>query len=409
MNDQLATSVVRFIGETSNVHANALARFSQRQWRSSFHWLVTSGLALYLWDSLVELGAEDVLPIRVGQRLAALDEGSVRRTAELRGDFVALTRRFAELGMPFAAWKGFALAPEFCPDIRLRPQMDFDFIIPVEHVDAFDACLRAAGFRQTGVTEVEARYENLPGNHYSVEQVYLPKPHRKVELHFGRDNPSRVTPGIILDDCLTRGRILRIDNYDVPVLSPADSFLTHAAHAGRHALSGWARLGWLKELDHFMQSNRDDAELWQRVQQLVTEDPACIAASAVGVLLASVVWQRELPPGLSWIRGAIPAGAVRWIDRYGSRFAAIDFPGSKLHLLLSRELVSAQEWRRLESSALYPIRKPGRVVHTEASSALSSKVRAEGIQLRFVCRRIRFHLKETLRYLIAKRTWPRPA
>jgi hypothetical protein len=405
----LANAVVEAIACPCPAHASALQEFRERDWRTSMHWLITSGLALHLLSVLEGAGYGTSIPLRVAARLRALDDASALRTAELRKDFLILNRRLAELGVPFANWKGFALEPEFCVDVRLRPQMDFDFITLALDADRFDTALHDLGYCLTEKTEIEATYEKSPGLPYSLEQVYHCKPQRKVELHFGSDHAAGLAGGINLGAVLERRRIILMEDVAVPVLSREDAFLSHAAHAGRHALEGWVRLGWLFEIDSFIRYHADNLALWRRVQSLSEGDQSGNTTAAIGILLANVIWRRDLPDFLCWVENAIPQGAVQWIEPYGARLAMTEFPGTKLNLLLQRELMDADTWRKFERAALYHRRAIPRVARLPQNATVLQRVRAAKVHLRFVAGRSFFHLTENIRYLLVKRQCARAA
>ena len=409
MNRHLATSIVNAIASPSAERARGLQRFRERDWHRSYHWLVTSGLALHLLAALKDYQEEPCIPQKLAARLHSLNRESANRTRELRSDFLDLNRRFATTGAVYTNWKGFALEPEFCDDIRLRPQMDFDFIVRPEDAVFFDSVLRECGYQRTHNTAIEAIYENMPGHSYALEDVYRPKPHRKVELHFAADHPSWVTPAMDLRAALDRRQTMTLAGETAPVLAREDAFLSHAAHAGRHALEGWVRLGWLHEIAQFSQRHADNPELWTRVRALAEEPNAPLTSAAVGIVLASRVWHTNVASVLSGAERMLPGSAVRWLDQYGERLAIADFPGTKLNLLLQRELCGDAHWREVERAALFRRRAVPRVAHIPPQATALRRVRAAQTQFRFTCRRICFHVVETARYYLLKWRWGRPA
>ena len=405
MNRLLAEAVVAMVGEPSRHHAERLRSYSMRQWRQNHHWLVTGGLALHLLTNLRQFEAEDVLPLAYRHHLAGLHDASGPRTEELRRDLLELNRLLTALGAPFVNWKGFALCPDFCPDIRLRNQTDYDFIIRADDFELFHRALLDAGYLLSGSTDGEFRYELLPGQPYSLDEVYCPKRHRKVELHLGTD--SRAASGRPMDfsPLFDRYRIRCLDGVSFPVLAAEDAFVTHAAHAGRHALSGWVRIAWLLELDTFVRQYQSDDALWETVRTRID----ATSAISVGVALALVVrlWRRDLPRAISSLMDVLPVNLARWLDVNWRGFVLSDFPGTKLHLLLHRELLGEAAFQKLEHSTLYPIKVPPRVSYVSAQAPLAKRVRAARSQARFVMRRLKFHLVENSRYWLMKRRWQR--
>jgi hypothetical protein len=400
MNRALASAVVDLIRDPSVDTSERLRKFTARDWRRTNHWLITSGLAMYLFVGLRKLGAESVLHAEQLWHLASLYDASALRTAELRRDLLALNQRFSELGVPFANWKGFALEPDFCPDIRLRPQMDFDFVAMPADKALFHRAMLDAGYELTEINGAEQQYELLPGQNYSLEDVYRPKPHRKVELHFGVDSHPRFCEVMDFESALKRRRDVATESTPFPTLAPEDAFLSHAAHAGKHALMGWVRLAWLLELDTFIERNRHNLDLWHRVRRI--GNAMSIAGIGVALALTSRVWQRALPAQLCWATQALPRPLDKWLDEHGLSFTLTDFPGTKLHLFMNRELLSGPEWRIFERVTLFPLKKPSQVAYALPKASFRRKWRASRNQMRFVLRRLKFHAIEDARYLLMK-------
>lgn len=409
VNQPLAKSIVDTIACPCAEHAIVFRRYRDRDWRNTYHWLITSGLALHLLAAVKKGESELCLPPNIAERLGALDRASVIRTDELRADFLELNRRFIDLGAAFANWKGFALEPDFCEDVRLRPQMDFDFIVRADDARLFDSVLRDFGYQRTNSTPLEATYEIMPGQPYTLEQVYQSKPQRKVELHFAVDHPSLVTPALHLRAALERRRKVTIQGQSVCVLAPADAFFSHAAHAGRHALEGWVRLGWLHEIDRFVRSHAGDSKLWRSIACAAEGSSTAAVAPAVGILLANQIWSRTLSESLRWAETVLPHSAVQWMNDHGAKLAMADFPGTKLNLLLQREFIAAADWRSVERAALFRRRAVPRVAQAPPDATALQRMRATHFQFRFTCRRILFHSIESARYFVCKWMWTRPA
>lgn len=403
MNRALAEAVVDFISEPSRQTAEVLSAFNPRAWKRNHHWLITSGLAMHLLQCLRETHAENVLPARYREHLSSLHDASGIRTAELLRDLLQVNRAFSALGIPFANWKGFALQPDFCSDIRLRPQMDFDFIIPAETTDSFARVLAGMGYTLTDRNGSETRYELDPSSHYSLDDVFRPKPHRKIELHAGSDSADRASRETDLTGALERRRRTVIDRVEFPVLAPGDAFLAHAAHAGKHAFAGWLRVSWLLELNTFIERQIGNEALWQEMRNVA--DPRSLPSIAVALLLLESLLRRPVPRCLHWAIDALPKETSRFLDNKGRDLAFAEFPGTKLFVLLNRSLMDVHEWRRWERSVLLPIHKPPRVSRAAARSSLQTKKRVATEQILFVLKRLRFHVVEGIRYWRVKRAW----
>ena len=241
MNRQLASAVVDFLARPTADGAGPLARFTQRQWCTSMHWLVTSGLALYLLQELKLARRLDVVPNTTQVLLEKMWSGSETRVRSLEATLLDLNRRFAAAGLRFANWKGFAAVPDFCPDARLRAFSDFDFFVESGALETYDAILIACGYTNTGEGDGEFRYDSRPGTLTHFLKSYDDAPSR-IELHT-RLNSTAGGDRVPSDPGLLQRRVLQCRrDTPFPVLDPADAFVLHAMHATRHFLDGWVRV-----------------------------------------------------------------------------------------------------------------------------------------------------------------------
>jgi hypothetical protein len=92
--------------------------------------------------------------------------------------------------------------------------------------------------------------------------------------------------------------------------------------------------------------------------------------------------------------------ARRWVQLYGERVVYATFPGSKLYLLLQKELAaSGIPAKRSLRRALLPLSLPPLIAHARANETLLMHLRRYCTQLRFILFRLRFHVVEGIRYL----------
>jgi Uncharacterised nucleotidyltransferase len=405
LNRSLAEAVVAVLARPSNGAAEQLATFPPREWRSSMNWLFASGLSLHLLLALQELRAESVLPLHVAADLQSAYVASAVRTEALFADVLQLNRSFYEGRLPFVNWKGFALVPQFSPDVRLRPLMDFDFIINADDAGKFDERLRNAGYQVCARTSVETVYEKHRGAFHSVNQIYRPNPYRRVELHMGSDV---IIPGLQMPSfagLLDRARVEQRRGQAFPVLCPEDAFLTHAAHIVKHVLSGSVRLCWLLELMTFVGSKTRSTKVDEHVRLHVGDKHLVWPIVGIALAVANAVFPTKVPSEFEPAIEAIPKSAARWV-RLHARTMALSDPFSKLSLLLVREFMDAAQWKSYERSRVFPLRKAPRLVQAKTDSA-SGRVRSVWTQAQFLTRVILLHIIENARYLLARRKWSR--
>ena len=400
MNASLPASVVNFLAAPSRSAAEALAPLALRHWNRKRHWLVVSGLALYFWDELRRNSWHDVLPREIATWLADLWEASGQRIRELTTDLLQLNEMFSALQLPYANWKGLAASPDFCPDPRLRMQLDFDFVIEPGSENIFGAALEQSGYHLVGVEDREFQYENMPGTLYSFEQIFRPKPQRKVELHYDAVGDFSGFPQPSLDSVLTRRITESRGGVAFPHLCPADAFLAACFHVGRHLFAGWGRLDWLLEIRHFAVHHAANAALWAEVRARTAACPhsASMAALACELTQRLFGW----PEGHAWRWAPLAAHAERWMRLHARDWALADFPGRKNYLLLARGFLEPARWQEFERGRLLPARTPPRPARTAPPA---SRTQSWRWQVRFVRTRLRFHLLEGARYLLQKRAW----
>ena len=92
-----------------------------------------------------------------------------------------------------------------------------------------------------------------------------------------------------------------------------------------------------------------------------------------------------------------------WLNRYGKAVLQSDFPGTKLYLLLDSELSDGGNVRKINVGKLFPLHRPPGVTHPDGRVS----VRTILSQIRFTLFRLRFHVVEGSRYVIAAQQWKR--
>jgi hypothetical protein len=108
----------------------------------------------------------------------------------------------------------------------------------------------------------------------------------------------------------------------------------------------------------------------------------------------------------NWTIDRMPASARLWVQLYGERTVLASFPGSKLYLLLQKELASSGvPSRRSLRQALLPLRPPPLIVHANVNEELPIRLRRYRAQFRFILFRLHFHIVEGIRYLRESLRW----
>jgi hypothetical protein len=143
------------------------------------------------------------------------------------------------------------------------------------------------------------------------------------------------------------------------------------------------------------------------VQERAETSPKAPIALGVVTLLITHVMGSFAPWSLTnWTIDRLPRCARLWVQLYGDQIVFASTPGSKLYLLLQKELAaSGVPARRSLRQALLPLALPPPIVHASANEKLSMRLRRYRGQLHFILLRLRFHTVEGLRYLRESLRW----
>lgn len=404
MNRSLAETVVAFLADPISVRADRLTRFKPRQWRNSLHWLVTSGLALHLLQDLKRISRLDALPNGTRATLEQMWSASAARTQSLQQTLLDLNRCFSAAGLTYVNWKGFANIPEFCSDARVRAMSDFDFIVRERDLSAFDSILEGKGFCKVEESTDEVRYENLAEPPITFDRAYHDRPWRKIELHTRMNGSIAGKPMPDYTDLLIRRTAKTLNDIPFPVLSRADAFLLHAMHVSRHFLDGWVRLSWLLEMRHFVASTRTAPELWTEIRSRAENKDGAAILIAIPMWLSGRLFEFDAQRCVGWAFDSMPTRVWTWLKQLGVSATLQEYPGSKLPLLLVRELVDTASWATIANARLMPIKVPPRVARAR-DTTLRQRSLAMSWQLKYVWMRARFHALGGMKYAIEKRRW----
>ena len=225
-------------------------------------------------------------------------------------------------------------------------------------------------------------------------------PGRSVELHVEPNIPGG--PALL-------GRIEKREFYGIsmPVLSPVDLFLGQGLHVYKHVYSEFSRPAHLVEFRRHVLIRHDDDTFWNQLQLTAEQNPRASLGLGVVTLLITQAMGDFAPEALTnWTVRRLPRPVRLWVETYGRHAVFGSFPGSKLYLLLQRELKSAgAPGRRSIRRALLPLRLPPAIILPSTNETLSLRTRRYRMQLHFILLRLRFHIVEGLRYTWESYRW----
>ena len=379
-----------------------LSQLSANDWQKLLYWLDTSGLALYFLDRMVDLQLWHTLPPAVFARLKRNLVDNAERTRGLIGESLSIQREFQKAGVSYALLKGFSLYPHSVPRLELRSQLDLDFLVAEKHIPESRVILERHGYHLHAVSgrSWEFKTDHIPNA--SLDDLYKNVPHRCVELHAELALPGQRS-------LLASATSQDFHGLRMPVLSPADLFLGQGMHVFKHICSESSRIAHLLEFRRHVIARRGDNAFWNEIQAIAETNPRAPLALGVATLLIARIMGEFAPESLtSWTVDCLPVGARLWIERYGHRSALADFPGTKLYLLLQRELEArGVTATRTVRRALMPLRLPLPVARPAVNETFQSRVRRYRLQLGFILLRLRFHVTEGGRYFLESLRWRR--
>src|SRR5574340_271177 len=402
MNYALAETVLAVLSSPKPRQAAAqLGRFRERDWQHTMFWLDASGLALPLGHALRESSAEAVLPGSVASRLRRNCSDNARRTEAMRQEFASVNRALQEAWIRSAALKGFTLVPEYCADAALRLQVDLDYLVAPDQRDAAAEVARRLGYECVSRTPYEIRFTTRPGTLPEHADVYQPPASKTLEFHLRlveRPEMRLVSP----DDVLERAQVKMCAGMPVRVLHAEDQFLHKALHVFQHVLAFSLRTSWLLEIARAVQARSGDQRFWEGLRERSRAWDAR-TGTIVGLVLALAreIFACEIPPALSaWTVEPCSPAILAWVRAYGRRWALRAFPGNKLSLLVTRELMDQKSWRAYAWASILPFHRPPRLA---TASVNGSREQANRAQRRYVATRVPFHAREAVRLGMA---WP---
>jgi hypothetical protein len=407
------TGCLRVAGSAEG-HLRSLRNFGPRDWEASLNWLNLSGIALVFWDRLQKLGAEDAVPRQVGACLAANLADHRLRIAAMTQEFDSLNRQFERAGIEYAAWKGFALVPAYCPDACLRPIYDYDYLISEDAWAPAQEVLQASGYARKpdrGTPHsVNFTPPNLPSRLSLLQGgLYTATLPRKVELHLRLWDEDAFRISLRVPERPLDRRLRRTwQTLCFYSLAEEDAFVFQTLHTFQHILHNWCRLGWLWEIAYFLQHRSTDASFWKKLYAHLEASEPLTQVVALVISLAASLFHAALPaPIKNQMLGAMRGQAALWVERYGLRSALDNFSENKYSLFLYREFVRDETaWRDIRRSRLLPRHRPNRVAGA-ATPATSTLLPESWKQGWYVVQRLIHHAVRGAGYVWESVRWER--
>jgi hypothetical protein len=365
-------------------------------------WLDFSGLALYFFDRMVGMSQQGSLPPFVLARLQQNISDNAKRTQGMIAESIAIQQGFQDLRLRYSILKGLSLCPSSVPRPELRSQFDLDFLVAAESAPAARNALERRGYRLYAISgrSWEFKRNEKPG--FSHKDLYKDLQSWAVELHIESGGSLVRSPLERLEWCVKYG-------INMPVLSPVDLFIGQGLHAYKHICSEFMRAAHLVEFRRHVLFRLDDHNFWKELHNSTSENRQASMALGVATLIATQVMGDFAPEALkAWTVLRLPRPARLWCQMYGDQAVLGSFPGSKLYLLLQKELEGKGiPSKRSVQQSLLPSRLPPPVIRAFPNEKYSVRLSRYRMQIGLIFQRLRFHLVEGLRYAWESHLWRR--
>lgn len=367
MSRSLRQTIVRELAVTNEcpIDFTIWRSFNDPEWSRALDWLDLSGLALYLWEKMNVVGARKHLPDHAQAHLSRCYEENCLRVESIRKESAALNKMFDDAGILYAVLKGFALVPDYCPDLALRAQYDHDYLIQPADLARAASLLQESGYIPKATGENHHIVHVRSGSDAMASRrpvgLYSAGLERPVELHIALWDPAEEKINIPLpEDFLNRVQKRTWQGFEYLTLNDEDALIFQILHAFRHILHNWCRLSTFLEVAHFLCRRASDTDFWLRFRDRSANLRWVPEASAAVFRVAQNLFGGFIPTDLNpQISPKFSSVLDLWVKRYGLSGALANFRDSKNSLFLHREYVDdrsawADVWRR----RLFPLRRP---------------------------------------------------
>ncbi len=406
MNRTLPEVIVSVLGfaENSAALADPFKEFTLREWKGALLWLDRSGLSLYFWNKLRQLGLQDSMPPAVGAALEARFSQNRSRIRLILSEWRYLQALFDSSGVRSVVLKGLAKIPDYCPDPALRVQFDHDWLIDRGSLERVTEVLRLADYQRKNKPQLDrAVYskKDPPLSHaWNPSDSYDAKLPRSVEFHLDLwDSHNERIPIALPGDLFSRRVPKKWGKDQFFSLNNEDALIFEALHTFRHIIHNWCRLSLLYELAHFLDRHSSNRSFWQSFCTRIEGNLELRRLSGAVFTLASMMF--KVPNAF----GEVPAEFFAqtpelqlWVERYGRSSALSNFSEDKFSMFLAREFVEeADGWRHLRRRRLFPLQAPNRLPATTKQDTFAGLTEKYWSGIRFL-RRLGFHVRGTLLY-----------
>ena len=387
--NDLREAVLHLFSQSLHPQAGVFTQISRREWDHLLTWLDVSGLALYFLDRMREIGLLRKLPQLVVEQLQGNLHDNSQRTLGMIAESIAIQQGFQSNSIRYAVLKGISLCPSAVLRPELRHQFDLDYLVADTDADKARRVLERLGYSTHAESERCWEFKKGESPTVTAKDLYKDLPYRGVELHLEH---STVAGFSGLDQVISQ----TMHGMTMPLLSPIALFISHAMDVFKDICSSFIRASHLLEFYRHVLTRFDDDRFWNELQHRVAGDRNTrLGIAVVSYLITSLMG--EFAPDIltTWSICELSPATRLWIDRYGRQAAFATPPGTKLYLLLRRELeLDSVLPRQTLRTSLLPSRLPRAVMRASRDEDLSTRIARYRAQARFSLSRLRFHCIE---------------
>jgi hypothetical protein len=292
-------------------------------WTTLVHHADGHSLTPLLYDTWRQVGALDLLPDQVVDRMAQAFADNDRRNDFIREEVVEIHGILEQAAVPHLLLKGWPLVEQLYGEAAHRVLYDHDLLVPAGVAGQALSAFLAAGFVRLPAKDewVEKhlapvwRNDGYEWDGYLFDPLY-PRP---LELHTrlwedGWRGLRVMSPAGLWSDCRT-GTVAGVP---MQLLSTENTLLHLAVHFTGHLVERDARLNQLLDLARFL-ARENEAMDWQKI---VSRASRCGVARFVfaSIWLAGKIFAAPQPPPevLRQLSQETPAGFRTWLAASGN-------------------------------------------------------------------------------------------
>ena len=403
--------IIRALRRNPDLSGTAsLPPVGSRQGSQLLQWLDESGLALQFLNCADTCAADACLNDAWRNALEGRRSRNAARLQDMLEEFHCLNDAFRGNGVTAITLKGFSLVPDFCADLSLRHQTDFDFLVNPNEIDLAAGALRSHGYSTPKLSYSGESFFSTPLHRVPsrTDDLYAIQRHRQVDLHASLAESS---PWLHLDfpaggeAAATPMHLSGISFYGLPLET---RFLTQVLHAFRHSFRSWLRLSWLLEIGDCMDHHHEDDALWVRLLKQTGDTLLMKRIFAFILSLTHRLFDSRIPKLLAdWAAEGMTQTMRVWLEHFAERWALADWPGSLSNLFLAPDFITDSRLRsEYLKSRLIPKRER-LTIETRSTNDSKRSLMWQIQRWKYVAHRAGVHLGDLARLPLEQRRWQR--